>query len=370
MSDNKNLFSPYSLGSLTLPNRIVVSPMCQYSSTDGFATDWHLVHLGSRAVGGAGLVMAEATAVTPEGRITPGDLGIWNNAHIEKLKQISDFAHSQGAYIGIQLAHAGRKASMSVPWEEERVIPPQEGGWTDVLAPSAVPFSDKYPQPVALDSAGIRKIIEAFGAAAKRAVHAGFDAVEVHSAHGYLLHSFLSPLSNRREDDYGGSFDNRIRLLTEVVDVVRSELPSRCALLVRISATDWAEGGWDIEQSIALAKVLRSHRVDLVDVSSGGLVPYANIPAGPGYQTPFAERIRREAGIPTATVGFITGAAQADHVIRTGQADLVMIAREFLRDPYWPLAAAVELRQTIAWPKQYLRAATPGSVRRSEISED
>jgi 2,4-dienoyl-CoA reductase-like NADH-dependent reductase (Old Yellow Enzyme family) len=370
MPHNPNLFSPYTLGPLTLPNRIVVSPMCQYSSIDGFATDWHLVHLGSRAVGGAGLVMVEATAVSPEGRITPADLGVWKDAHIEKLKQISDFAHSQGAYIGIQLAHAGRKATMSVPWEEERVIPPQEGGWTDVLAPSAVAFSDNYARPVALDAAGIRKIIEAFTAAARRAVQAGFDAVEIHSAHGYLLHSFLSPLSNRRDDEYGGTFENRIRLLVEVVDVVRKELPPRIALLVRISATDWAEGGWDLEQSVALAKVLKPHHVDVIDVSSGGLVPDAKIPAGPGFQTPFAERIRREADIPTGTVGFITGAAQADHVIRTGQADVVMIAREFLRDPYWPLQAASELHQKIAWPKQYLRAAAPGSVRRTEISED
>jgi 2,4-dienoyl-CoA reductase-like NADH-dependent reductase (Old Yellow Enzyme family) len=341
--------------------------MCQYSSVDGFASDWHLVHLGSRVVGGSGLVIAEATAVTTEGRITPGDLGLWKDAQIEKLKQIADFAHSQGAYIGIQLAHAGRKASMSVPWEKHRVIPPQEGGWTDVLAPSAVPFSDTYARPVALDRAGIRRIIEAFAAAARRAVRAGFDAVEVHSAHGYLLHSFLSPLSNRRDDEYGACFENRIRLLLEVVDAVRAELPASVALLVRISATDWAEGGWDIEQSIALAKVLKAHGVDLIDVSSGELVPYANVPEGPGYQTPFAQRIRHEANIPTGAVGLITGAAQADHIIRTGQADVVLIARQFLRDPYWPLDAACDLHQTTAWPKQYLRAAAPGSVRRAEI---
>jgi 2,4-dienoyl-CoA reductase-like NADH-dependent reductase (Old Yellow Enzyme family) len=370
MSDSIHLFSPYTLGALTLPNRIAVSPMCQYSSPDGFATDWHLVHLGSRAVGGAGLVMVEATAVTPEGRITPGDLGLWKDAHIAKLKQISDFAHSQGAYIGIQLAHAGRKASMSVPWEEERLLTPQDGGWTSVLAPSAVPFSDKYAAPVALNQAGIGSIVAAFGAAARRAVEAGFDAVEIHSAHGYLLHSFLSPLSNRRDDEYGGVFENRIRLLVEVVDAVRRELPDKAPLMVRISATDWAEGGWDVDQSVALAKILKSHRVDLMDISSGGLVPHAKIPAGPGFQTPFAERIRHEAGMPTGAVGFITGAAQADQVIRTGQADIVLIAREFLRDPYWPLEAATELHHQITWPKQYLRAAASGTIRRNGIVDD
>lgn len=370
MSDSLNLFSPYTLGTLPLPNRIAVSPMCQYSSTDGFATDWHLVHLGSRAVGGAGLVMMEATAVSPEGRITPGDMGLWKDAHIAKLKQITDFVHSQGAYAGIQLAHAGRKASMAVPWEEVRLLPPSEGGWTDVVAPSAVQFDSQYAKPAALDYAGIRRVIEAFGAAAQRAVKAGFDAVEIHSAHGYLLHSFLSPLSNRREDEYGGTFENRIRLLLEVVDVVRGELPGKSPLLVRISATDWAEGGWDAEQSVALAKILRGHRVDLMDISSGGLVPYAKIPAGPGFQTPFAEQIRREAGMPTGTVGFITGAAQADQIIRTGQADIVLLAREFLRNPYWPLEAAVEVHQQIAWPKQYLRAAAAGTAQRNGIIED
>ncbi len=365
-----NLFCPYALGSLTIPNRIVVSPMCQYSSPDGFATDWHLVHLGSRAVGGAGLIIVEATAVTPEGRITPADLGIWKDEHIPKLKQIVDFAHSQGAYIGIQLAHAGRKASMAVPWEQERLIPPQEGGWTDVLAPSAIPFSDLYAKPVALDKAGVRRILESFGAAAARTVKAGFDAVEVHSAHGYLLHSFLSPLSNKREDEYGGVFENRIRLLTEVVDAIRAELPDRAPLIVRISATDWADGGWDIEQSVALAKVLKTRQVDLMDISSGALVPNVKIPAGPGFQTPFAERIRRETGMPTGAVGLITGPAQADQIIRTGQADLVLIAREFLRDPYWPLQAATELHQRISWPKQYLRAAATGTSARDGILDD
>ena len=370
MSDSIHLFSSYKLGTLTLPNRIAVSPMCQYSSTDGFATDWHLVHLGSRAVGGAGLVMMEATAVSPEGRITPGDMGLWKDAQIAKLKQITDFAHSQGAYIGIQFAHAGRKASMAVPWEPVRLLPPEEGGWTDVVAPSGVQFDSPYAKPAALDHAGIRRIIEGFGAATRRALKAGFDVVEIHSAHGYLLHSFLSPLSNRREDEYGGTFENRIRLLLEVVDAVRAELPGKSPLLVRISATDWAESGWDIEQSVALAKILKAHRVDLMDISSGGLVPYAQIPSGPGFQTPFAERIRREAGMPTGAVGLITGATQADHVIRTGQADIVLIAREFLRDPYWPLQAAAEIHQKIAWPKQYLRAAATGTVQRNGIVDD
>jgi 2,4-dienoyl-CoA reductase-like NADH-dependent reductase (Old Yellow Enzyme family) len=370
MSDTPNLFSPYELGGRTLPNRIVVSPMCQYSSVDGFANDWHLVHLGSRAVGGAALIIVEATAVSPEGRITPNDLGLWKDEHISKLKQISDFIHSQGAYAGIQLAHAGRKASMSVPWERERLLPPEEGGWTEVLAPSAIPFSENYAKPIALDKAGISLIIESFAAAARRATKAGFDTVEIHSAHGYLLHSFLSPLSNKRDDEYGGSFENRIRLLTEVVDAVRQELPAPSPLMVRISATDWVEGGWDINQSVELAKVLKGRHVDLMDISSGALVPYAKIPAGPGFQTPFAERIRRETGIPVGAVGVITGPSQADQIIRTGQADLIMIAREFLRDPYWPLQAASELHQKIAWPKQYLRAAASGTAARDGIVDD
>lgn len=344
--------------------------MCQYSSTDGFATDWHLVHLGSRAVGGAGLVIVEATAVSPEGRITPSDLGLWKDEHISKLKHISDFVHSQGAYIGIQLAHAGRKASMAVPWEPERLMPPEEGGWTNVLAPSAIPFSDLYAKPITLDKAGILRIIDSFVSATRRAKQAGFDMIEIHAAHGYLIHSFLSPLSNQREDEYGGAFENRIRFLLEVVDAVRGELTLESPLLVRISATDWVEGGWDIEQSVGLAKILKNRKVDLMDISSGALVPYAKIPAGPGFQTPFAERIRREAGIPTGTVGLITGASQADQIIRNGQADLVLIAREFLRDPYWPLQAATEVHQQIPWPKQYLRAAATGTTARDGITDD
>lgn len=341
--------------------------MCQYSSVDGFATDWHLVHLGSRAVGGAGLVIVEATAVSAEGRITPADLGIWKDEHVSKLEQIVAFGHSQGAYMGIQLAHAGRKASMSVPWEEERLITPELGGWADVVAPSSLPFAPHYATPVELDHAGIQRIRASFVSAAERSLRAGFDVIEVHAAHGYLLHEFLSPLSNQRTDEYGGSFENRIRFLVETVDAVRAVWPESQPLFVRISATDWAERGWNVEESVQLVHVLKDHGVDLIDVSSGGLVPNARIPAGPGFQTPFAERIRREAEIRTAAVGLITDPAQADHIVRTGQADLVLLARELLRDPYWPLHAAAKLGKRAAWPPQYLRAASPGSVARTEV---
>jgi 2,4-dienoyl-CoA reductase-like NADH-dependent reductase (Old Yellow Enzyme family) len=342
--------------------------MCQYSSEDGFSNDWHLVHLGSRAAGGAGLVFTEAAAVLAEGRITPQDLGLWKGEHIAGLKRIVEFLHRQGAHAGVQLAHAGRKASMARPWaSEQRYLTPSEGGWQSVMAPSPVPFADNFAQPVELDIAGIRSIIKAFAKATERALGAGFDLIEVHAAHGYLLHEFLSPLSNRRSDQYGGSFENRIRMLVEVVDAIRAIWSPEQPLLVRISATDWAEGGWDIDQSVALAKVLKKHKVDLVDVSSGGMTPLAVMPIGPGYQTPFAERIRREAEIPTGTVGMITGAAQAEHILRTGQADLVLLARELLRDPYWPLKAAKELGDTISWPVQYLRAAPSGSKGREPV---
>jgi 2,4-dienoyl-CoA reductase-like NADH-dependent reductase (Old Yellow Enzyme family) len=353
MSETAELFSPLEIRGVTLPNRIVVSPMCQYSSDDGFASDWHLVHLGSRAVGGAGLIFVEATAVTPEGRISPGDMGLWKDDHIEKLKQIATFLHTQGAAAGIQLAHAGRKASMMRPWQTERVAGPEDGGWTDVAAPSPIPFAPHYAPPHELDKPGIERLTEQFGAAAKRALAAGFDVIEIHSAHGYLLHEFLSPLSNRRTDEYGGPFANRIRLLTEVVFSVRREWQG--PLFVRISATDWMEGGWDATQSVELAKVLKEHAVDLIDASSGGLVPNAKIPAGPGYQAPFAERIRREAG------GFITDPAQADQIVRNGQADLVLLAREMLRDPYWPMHAAAKLGRKTSAPVQYLRALPAGS---------
>lgn len=359
------LFSPLQLANVTFPNRIFVSPMCQYSSQDGFTNDWHLVHLGSRAQGGAALVFTEAAAVLPEGRITPQDLGIWKDEHIAGLKRIVEFGHSQGARMAVQIAHAGRKASMAIPWaREQRYLHPGEGGWENVMAPSAVPFDRSYGKPVALDQAGLQTITRAFASAAERGRKAGFDLLEIHAAHGYLLHEFLSPLSNQRTDQYGGSFENRIRLLIEVVDAVRARWPEELPLLVRISATDWAEGGWDIDQSVALSKVLKQHGVHPVDVSSGGMVPNVAMPVGPGYQTPFAERIRREAQIPTGAVGMITEAHQAEHIVRTGQADVVLLAREMLRDPYWPLHAAQALGDSISWPPQYLRAAPQGSTER------
>jgi 2,4-dienoyl-CoA reductase-like NADH-dependent reductase (Old Yellow Enzyme family) len=364
-----HLFSPLQLAGVTFPNRVFVSPMCQYSSEDGFSNDWHLVHLGSRAVGGAGLVMTEAAAVLAEGRITPQDLGLWKDDHIAGLKRIAEFLHGQGARAGVQLAHAGRKGSMTRPWaREQRCLTPSEGGWQNVMAPSAVSFDKNYAPPIALDLAGIQTITRAFIRATERALEAGFDLVELHAAHGYLLHEFLSPLSSRRSDEYGGCFENRIRLVVEVVDAMRAVWPAELPLLVRISATDWVEGGWDIDQSVALAKVLKEHKVDLIDVSSGGMSPQAVMPVGPGYQTSFAERIRREAQIPTGAVGMITGAAQAEHILRTGQADLVLLARELLREPYWPLQAAGELGDTVSWPAQYLRAAPPGSRERAPLA--
>jgi 2,4-dienoyl-CoA reductase-like NADH-dependent reductase (Old Yellow Enzyme family) len=313
--------------------------------------------------------MTEAAAVLPEGRITPQDLGLWKDDHIAGLKRIVEFLHGQGARAAVQLAHAGRKANMTRPWApEQRSLTPSEGGWKNVMAPSAVRFAENFAQPIALDLAGIQTITRAFTRATERALEAGFDLVELHAAHGYLLHEFLSPLSNRRTDEYGGSFENRIRLLVEVVDGIRAVWPAELPLLVRISATDWAEGGWDIDQSVALAKVLKEHQVDLIDVSSGGMTPQQVIPLGPGYQTPFAERIRREAQIPTGAVGMITDAAQAEHILRTGQADLVLLARELLREPYWPLQAAKELGDTASWPAQYLRAAPQGSREREPIT--
>jgi 2,4-dienoyl-CoA reductase-like NADH-dependent reductase (Old Yellow Enzyme family) len=341
--------------------------MCQYSSVDGFANDWHLVHLGSRAQGGAGLVMAEASAVLPEGRITPSDLGIWKDAHIAGLERIASFIHGQGARVGIQLAHAGRKASMSVPFDEERLVLPGEGGWQPV-GPSDVAFAPHYAAPRALDQTGIDAVVEAFRRAAIRALEAGFDLVEIHAAHGYLIHEFLSPLANRRTDEYGGSLENRSRLALQVVDAVRGEWPEHLPLFVRISATDWAEGGWNVDESVELARRLREHGVDLVDVSSGGQVPNAQIPAGPGFQAPFAARIRREAGVATAAVGLITEPEQANAIVEQGKADLVLLAREMLRDPYWPVHAAAALSEPASWPKQYLRAAPRGSSSRTLAS--
>jgi 2,4-dienoyl-CoA reductase-like NADH-dependent reductase (Old Yellow Enzyme family) len=359
-----SLFSPISFRAVTLSNRVVVSPMCQYSSEDGFANDWHLVHLGSRAVGGAGLVFTEAAAVVPEGRITPQDLGIWKDEHIAPLARIVEFLHSQGAVAGIQLAHAGRKASMGRPWEGERLMSPEEGGWTDVVAPSEVAFRADYAEPHALDLDGIRAVRDAFAAATRRALKAGFDVIEIHAAHGYLLHEFLSPLSNKRTDEYGGSFENRIRLLVETVDAVRNELDESAPLFVRISATDWTEGGWDVEQSVALARELKRHGVDVIDTSSGGNVAGATIPTGPSYQVPFAQRIRSEAEIATGAVGQITQPEQADAIVRNGEADLVLLAREMLRDPYWALHAAQALGVNATWPAQYLRAAQKGAEAR------
>ena len=372
MTDPANhLFAPLTLRSLTLPNRIAVSPMCEYSSTDGFATDWHLVHLGSRAIGGAGLVLTEATAVSPEARISPSDLGIWKDEHIPALQRIATFLHQHGAYAGIQLAHAGRKASMSVPWEPHRTIPPNEGGWQPV-APSTIRFNDDYPLPTALDRAGLDKVLADFVAAAHRARTAGFDVIEVHAAHGYLLHQFLSPLSNHRADEYGGSFENRTRFPLEIIRAVRASWPQHLPIFVRISATDWVSASvgesWDLPQSVAFGKLLKQEGVDLIDVSSGGNHPAQQIPVGPGYQVNHSEAVRHEAAIATGSVGMITAPAQADQIIRNGQADLVLLAREFLRDPYWPLHAAQHLHQETTWPVQYVRAASTRPEPRQPVS--
>ena len=350
------LFEPLVLRSLTLRNRIVVSPMCQYSSVDGFATDWHLVHLGSRAVGGASAVIAEATAVSPEGRISPHDLGIWRDEHVPMLARITTFIKAQGAVAGVQLAHAGRKASMDAPWRGGRPLSEREGGWQPVYAPSAVAFSSHTQQPAAMTHTDIARVIGDFRRGAERALAAGFQLVELHGAHGYLLHEFLSPLSNTRTDEYGGSFENRARFVLKVVDAVRDAWPSHLPLFMRLSATDWTAGGWDIEQSVALSRILGTHGVDLVDASSGGNVAGATIPVGPGYQVQFAERIRREAGLPTGAVGMITDAHQAEEILRSGAADVVILARQLLRDPYWPLRAAAALGADVTWPAQYERA--------------
>jgi 2,4-dienoyl-CoA reductase-like NADH-dependent reductase (Old Yellow Enzyme family) len=350
-----HLFSPLSLRSVTLRNRIAVSPMCQYSAAEGRANDWHLVHLGALGAGGAGLVLFEATAVEARGRISPADLGLWDDGQIEPLARIVRFVEGQGAVAALQLAHAGRKASSAPPWEGGGPVAPGAGGWATVGA-SPLAFSEAYPAPAALDEAGIRGVVAGFAAAARRARAAGFRAVEVHAAHGYLLHQFLSPHTNRREDAWGGSFEGRTRLVREVVTAVRGAWPEELPLLVRISATDWVAGGWDLEQSVALARALAPLGVDLVDVSSGGLLPTAQVLVGPGYQTGFAEAIRRQAGIATGAVGMITTPEQADHVVRSGQADLVLLARELLRDPHFPLRAAKALGQEGPWPRQYLRA--------------
>ncbi len=350
------LFSSLSLKSLALKNRIVVSPMCQYSSKNGFAGDWHLVHLGSRAVGGAGLIFTEATAVSPEGRISPGDLGIWKDEHLDGLRRITRFIDSQGSVAGIQLAHAGRKASHQIPWEGNDLIPADHPDGWERVAPSAIPFKDGTIAPAELDDAGLAKIRADFKAAAQRAAEAGFRVAEIHAAHGYLLHEFLSPLSNHRTDAYGGSFDNRVRFVLEIVDEVNAVWPADLPLFVRISATDWTDGGWTIDDSVALAGRLKEKGVDVVDCSTGGNVPQAPIPVGPGYQVPFAGRIRTEAGIATGAVGLITTPEQAEAILADGQADLILLAREFLRNPYFPMQAARALGADHDWPVQYVRA--------------
>jgi 2,4-dienoyl-CoA reductase-like NADH-dependent reductase (Old Yellow Enzyme family) len=355
--NDTGLFSPLTMRGVTFRNRVGMSPMCQYSSTDGFAGDWHVMHLGSRAVGGVGLVITEATAVTADGRISPADLGIWKDEHVDGLARCVRVVAEHGAVPGIQLAHAGRKASTAPPWDGGRHVGPETGGWSPVWGPSAIPFGSRSPVPRALDADGIRGVVQAFADGARRALQAGFRVAEVHAAHGYLLHEFLSPLSNERTDAYGGSFENRIRLTCEVVDAVRAVWPDALPLWVRISATDWAEGGWDLEQSVELARVLADRGVDLVDCSTGGLVPGVSIPVEPGYQTRFAAEVRRLGGIATAAVGLITAPAQADDIIRRGDADVVLLARELLRDPYWALRAGRVLGQPAPWPVQYLRAA-------------
>ncbi len=349
------LFSGLTLRKLEFKNRIFVSPMCQYSCENGMATDWHLVHLGSRAVGGAALVMTEATAVSPEGRISPDDLGIWLDEHIQPLKRITSFIKAQGAVPGIQLADAGRKASTYAPWNGGKPIEKGAKAWQPI-APSPVPFADSYQAPLEMTQDKIDEVVSQFSAAVRRSIEAGFEVVEIHMAHGYLLHEFLSPLSNQRTDIYGGSFENRIRMPLQVAQAVRKQWPDDLPVFVRVSSTDWVEGGWDIAQTIKFAGKLRESGIDLIDCSSGGLVPYAVIPDGPGYQTPFAAAIRKEAGIPTGTVGLITEPFQAEQIIATGIADAVILGREMLRDPYWPLHAARVLKADVPWPKQYLRA--------------
>ncbi len=363
-----HLLNELRLRDVVFPNRIGVSPMCQYSCEDGRANEWHFVHLGSRAAGGAALVFTEAAAVTPEGRITPQDLGVWSEAHFEPLERITSFIGAQGAIAGIQLAHAGRKASTYRPWSGKGAVSVAEGGWQP-MGPSALSFSPSYATPREMTVGDIHAVRDAFVTAAARAYRAGFRVIEIHAAHGYLMHEFLSPLSNQRSDAYGGSFENRTRFLRETVAAVRKVLPERCPLFVRISATDWTDGGWDADQSVELARALKALGTDLIDVSSGGNIEQAILPVGPGYQTPFAERIRREAGIATSAVGMITSPAQADHVVRTGQADFVLLARELLRNPYWPLHAAQELGHPMAWPAQYLRAAPAGSTERVPAHE-
>ena len=349
------LFSPITIKNITLKNRIVVSPMCEYSSIDGFANNWHLVHLGSRAVGGAGLIITEAAAVSPEGRISIADMGIWKNEHIEKLKEIANFIHDNGAIAGIQLAHAGRKASFDIPWKNAQQLDRENGGWETVSA-SAERFNATDKIPTALEISGIEKVKADFKSATVRALKAGFKVVEIHAAHGYLLHQFLSPISNRRTDAYGGNFENRIRLLIETVEEIKEVWPKENPLFVRISATDWAKGGWTAAEAVQLSVLLKAKGVDLIDTSSGGLTLAQEIPLSAGYQVQFASAIKKESKILTGAVGMITNAQQAEAILQNGEADLIFIAREFLRDPYFPLHAAFELDDDVKWPSQYERA--------------
>lgn len=348
------LFSPLQIRSVTLKNRVVVSPMCQYSAVDGVANDWHLVHLGSRAVGGNGLIIAEATAVTPEGRISPQDLGLWNDEQADALKRITTFIEQQGSVPGIQLAHAGRKSSLSAPWLGDKLISKEDGGW-DTVAPSAIPFNESYSTPHTLTIDGIQRIVTAFGSAARRALDAGFKVVEIHGAHGYLINEFLSPLTNERTDEYGGSFDNRCRFLLEVIAAIRSVWPEELPLFLRISASDWVEGGWSVEDSVKLAEIVKLRGVDVMDCSSGGAVAYAKITTRPGYQVPFADAVRK-AGVLTGAVGIIVTAEQAEEILQKEQADLIFMGRESLRDPYFPIHAAGALGYDLEWPVQYERA--------------
>jgi len=349
------LFSPLKIREVEFRNRIFVSPMCQYSSDDGLPNDWHLVHLGSRAVGGASLVMVEASAVSPEGRISPNDSGMWSDDHAMAFKRITSFLKSQGAVPGIQLAHAGRKASTDAPWRGGKPLTAEEAGWQPI-APSAIPFDDASPTPREVTQGDLEEVVSKFVAAARRSIEAGFEALEIHMAHGYLLHEFLSPLSNHRTDEYGGPLENRMRLPVKIAEALRQTWPAHLPLFVRISCTDWIEGGWDLTQSIEFCRRLKALGVDLIDCSSGAMVPHAKIPAGPGFQVPFAAAVREQAQISTGAVGFITQPVQAEQIIATGQADVILMAREFLRQPYWPLHAAKTLNVDIPWPSQYLLA--------------
>ncbi|MFM7623734.1 MAG: NADH:flavin oxidoreductase/NADH oxidase [Actinomycetota bacterium] len=349
-----SLFEPLKIRGVTFSNRIWVSPMCQYSGIDGVATAWHDVHIGSFATGGAGMIMMEASGVVPEGRISTACLGLWNYAQTERLKPIVEFAHSMGTKIGIQLAHAGRKASCLPPWSDHPMASKEEGGW-DCVAPSAISFGGKYPVPKELTESEIRALVTSFAESAKRAVKAGFDLVEIHAAHGYLIHQFLSPISNKRQDNYGGSFENRVRFILEITKAVRSVTPDSMPLFVRISASDWLEDGWSIDDSVELCKLLKAGGVDLIDVSSGGTSSGAPVPVGPGYQVPFATRIKQDSNILTCAVGLITEPKQADEIVKNGEADAVMMAREFLRNPRWPFHAAKELNAEVSWPVQLLR---------------